>query len=191
VAPTTTEVDRLVELAVNNEAAQLGAIGEDRLRERMATLMAWREAHARLGERLADETTITGFVAEHWVDWSVITVESCLVSTESAAREALLCATEDGLAPQEISGRARGAVELRTVRAGEFGGGLAPRLLSTPMDTPVGPIPHDDRWSVLWVRDRRPPDPTDPVVRADVAAELVVDAVRRQLVGRESWSAPI
>jgi hypothetical protein len=190
-APDTTEVDRFVELAVNDDAARLGAIGGDWLRQRMATLMAWRQAHERLGAHLADESTIAGFVAERWVDWSVITVELCLVSTESAAREALLCATEDGLKPEEIAERAKGTLDLSTVRAGEFDSGLASRLLSAPIDTPVGPIRHDDRWSVVWVRDRRSPDPTDPVVRADVTAALVIDAVQRQLVGRESWCAPI
>jgi hypothetical protein len=191
VAPDTTELDRFVELAVNDDVARLGAIGGDWLRERMATLMAWCQAYERLGAHLADESTIAGFVAERWVDWSVITVESCLVPTESAAREALLCATEDDLKPEEISERAKGTVELSTVGAGEFDSGLPPRLLSAPIDTPAGPIRHEDRWSVVWVRDRRPPDPTDPVVRADVTAELVVDAVQRQLIDRESWCAPV
>jgi len=191
VVPTTTELDSFVEVAADDHTVELSAMGEDRYRERMATLVAWRRAHERLGEHVTDESTIAGFLAERRLDWSVVTVESCVVSTESAAREALLCATEDGLPPKEIADRARGTVEWRTVRAGQLGDGLAARMLSAQLHTPVGPVRDDSHWSVAWVRHREPPDPTDPVVRMDVKAELVVEAVRRQLVGRDVWRGPV
>ncbi len=191
VVPTATEIDQLAEPTVDDDTTELGAMGEDWWRERMATLTAWRRAHERLGEHIADESTIAGFVAERWLEWSVVTFESCVVATESAAREALLCANEDGLPPKQIADRAGGTVEWRTVRAGQLGDGLAARMLSAQLHTPVGPVRDDSHWSVVWVRHREPPDPTDPVVRRDVEKELVVEAVKRQLIGRDVWRGPV
>ena len=191
VAPSPAEIDPLVTLAVNDDTAELGATGEAWCRQRLTTLMAWRGAHDRLGENVADEPTIARFVAERSLDWTVVTLEACVVATESAAREALLCATEDGLPPGQIADRARGEVEYRTVRAEELGDGLATRLLSAELDTPVGPIGGDCHWSIVWVRHREPPGPADPVIRADVRAALVVEAVKRQLTGRDIWRGPV
>jgi len=80
---TATEIDQLAEPTVDDDTTELGAMGEDWWRERMATLTAWRRAHERLGEHIADESTIAGFVAERWLEWSVVTFESCVVATES------------------------------------------------------------------------------------------------------------
>jgi hypothetical protein len=187
VAPDAAELDRLVEEAVEDAAAEVDAGGIDGHRRRTATLMAWRGAYEKLKERIVDDPTMAETVAGRWLDWSVVSVESCRVPTESAAREVISCATEDGLQPQEIADRARGAVELRTVRTGEFGSEVAGRILSAPLNTPVGPIRDDDQWSVVWIRHREPPDPADPVLRMEVQAELLAAAVKRQLVGREVW----
>jgi hypothetical protein len=149
--------------------------------------MAWRGAYEKLKEEIVDDPTMAETVAGRWLDWSTVSVESCSVATESAAREVISCATEDGLQPEEIADRARGAVELRTVRAGEFGRGVAARMLSAPLNTPVGPVRDDHQWSVVWIRHREPPDPADPALRMEVQAELLAAAVRRQLIGREVW----
>ena len=187
VAPDATELDRLLEEAVKDATAEIDAGGLDGHRRRTTTLMAWRGAYEKLKEQIVDDPTMAEAVAGRWLDWSIVSVESCRVPTESAAREVISCATEDGLQPQEIAERARGAVELRTVRAGEFGSAVAARILSAPLNTPVGPVRDDDQWSVVWIRHREPPDPADPALRMEVQAELLAAAVKRQLIGREVW----
>jgi hypothetical protein len=187
VAPDATEVDRLVEEALNEPTVEIAAGGIDGHRRRTGTLMAWRGAYEKLKEQIVDDSTMAETVAGRWLDWSIVSVESCRVPTESAAREVISCATEDGLQPQEIADRARGAVALRTVRAGEFGSAVAARILSAPLNIPVGPVRDDDQWSVVWVRHREDPDPGDPALRMEVQTELLAAAVKRQLMGREVW----
>ncbi|HVC71199.1 MAG TPA: hypothetical protein VNC61_13165 [Acidimicrobiales bacterium] len=187
VAPDVTELDRLVEEAIKDATAEIDAGRIDGHRRRTTTLMAWRGAYEKLKAQIVDDPSMAETVAGHWLDWSIVSVESCRVPTESAAREVISCATEDGLQPQEIADRARGAVELRTVRAAEFGSGVAARMLSAPLNTPVGPVRDDDQWSVVWIRHREPPDPADPALRMEVQAELLAAAVKRQLIGREVW----
>jgi hypothetical protein len=187
VAPDATELDRLVEEAVKDATAEIDGGGIDGHRRRTTTLMAWRGAYEKLKEQIVDDPTMAEAVAGRWLDWTIVSVESCRVPTESAAREVISCATEEGLQPQEIADRARGAVELRTIRAGEFGSGVAARMLSAPLNTPVGPVRDDDQWSVVWIRQREPPDPADPALRMEVQAELLGAAVKRQLIGREVW----
>jgi hypothetical protein len=187
VAPDDTEIDRLVEEAVNDTTVELDAGGIDDHRRRTTTLMAWRGAYEKLKGQIVDDPTMAETVAGRWLDWSIVSVESCRVPTESAAREVISCATEDGLQPHEIADRARGAVELRTVRASELDSVVAARVLSAPLDTPVGPLREDDQWSVAWVRHREPPDPADPALRMEVQAELLAAAVSRQRIGREVW----
>jgi len=191
VAPDVPELDRLVEEAAQDATAEIDADGIDGHRLRTTTLLAWRGAYETLKEQIVDDSTMAETVAGRWLDWSTVSVESCHVPTESAAREVILCATEDGLQPQEIADRARGAVELRTVRAAEFGSGVAARMLSAPLNTPVGPVRDDDQWSVVWIRHREPPDPADPALRMEVQEELLAAAVKRQLSGREVWLGPI
>jgi len=53
-------------------------MGEDWWRERMATLTAWRRAHERLGEHIADESTNCRIRGRTVARWSVVTFESCV-----------------------------------------------------------------------------------------------------------------
>lgn len=160
------------------------------LEERVATLARWARCYQALGGLVASDEAIASVIEEHWTEWSQLSLESCAVTSESAAREAMACAVEDAMAPSEIARRAHSNIERRSVRSGELDDTLAPPLLSSPLGEPVGPLHIDDEWMVVWVRERSAALTSDPEVRTHAAASLVDDAVHSAAKGQVTWHAP-
>jgi len=158
---------------------------------RVTAIAGWRAAYDDLRPRLATDAAVTQVVRQRELEWTSFDIEELVLGTETAAREALLCSREDGMEAEEILRRAGGRLEARRARAGSLLPTVVAGLLAAPVgDGVTGPFRHTDGWSVIWLRDRRRPEVTDDDVRAEAAADLVREALDRELVGHLRWLGP-
>lgn len=157
---------------------------------RAKELAARREALTRLSATLATESALGAVVEKNWLDWSKVDIELLELASESAAKEAMACVRDDHMAPDVIAKRADVELVDRAVRSGELEHSIAAVMLSSRLGDAVGPVVLDDRWSVLWVKDRTPPDVADPLIRLEATNLLVREALDNEIRGRVTWKAP-
>ena len=186
VAPDATDLDRLVEKAVKDETAEIDA---ERNRWPPSACdhsdgVAWGIRETEGADRRRSDHR--GNVAGRWLDWSIVSVESCRVPTESAAREVISWQQRtvsnrrrSPTVPEEPSSCVPSGPRIRQ------GSGSPNAVCSTQYSgrTGQGRRPVDGRVDT----PPEPPDPADPALRMDVQAELLSAAVKRQLIGREVW----
>lgn len=181
------DVSGLARSAADDPAAGLDALGVAWCEERLATLAAWRESLDLLTSAVATDAAVRALVDRHWEHWTQLELDACQLPSEPAAREAMLCANEDGDMPDEIARRAGINLQRLSLASGDLGPELGPVVLSAAVDTATGPVRLGEGWAVVWVRERRPADPTDPDVRAEAADALVAEAIRGATRGELSW----
>ena len=158
--------------------------------QRSADIGRWLAAYQALDEEVASDAALSATLEDDWSTWSILTIDSCVVASESAAREAISCSNDDHLELAEIARRAHSSIEHRRVRSRDLPDGLAPLLLTAPLDEAVGPLRLSDEWSVVWVRERASASLEDPSVRAHATASLVDAAVANAAKGLVTWRAP-
>ena len=163
---------------------------DEEARERAGVLARWLAAYQALDEVVADDAALASTLEDDWSRWSILTIDSCAVASESAAREAISCSNDDAMELEEIARRAHSTIEHRRVRSGDLSDGLAPLLLSSPLGEAVGPLRLGGEWSVVWVRERTAASLEDPTVRAHATATLVDTAVANASKGLVTWHAP-
>jgi hypothetical protein len=131
-----------------------------------------------------DARAVRETVAEHRLDWTVLVYDELIVPTEPAAREAVLCVSEDRMDLAAVGLIAGAPVHQGRRIAAQ---GANPHLLAGETGAPLGPIFGADGWRVLVVRERRTPalDDPDTYARArELALERILD---RRLAGRVRW----
>jgi hypothetical protein len=185
------EVDlaRVRDAVANDPVAPFAGRGEW-IDQRTAVLGCWLAAYQGLDDVVANDAALAATLNDDWSKWSILTIDSCAVASESAAREAISCSNDDAMELEEIARRAHSSIEHRRVRSGDLADGLAPLLLSTPLGEAVGPLRLGGEWSVVWVRERAAASLEDPTVRAHATATLVDAAVANASKGLMTWRAP-
>jgi hypothetical protein len=142
------------------------------------------DAARRAAPGLADQREVRETITERALDWTVLQYDELVVSSPSAAREALLCVRDDGLDLAEVGERCGRPVNARAGSVAELPTGASQALLAGMLGQPAGPVAVDEGWQVLVLRSRVVPDPDDPAVISAATDVVVRDQLARQLAGR-------
>ncbi len=129
--------------------------------------------------RLINEAPLSEIVDRHRMEWRLIDTDTVVFPTEHAAREAILCMTDEQLSLQHVASLSRRTADRRS----RFADTIAPadRLLAADLGGLVGPEAVGGGFEVTRLVGRTLPSLDDPRIaqRARVAA---VDAAVRQAV---------
>lgn len=126
-------------------------------------------------------------VGRRQLDWlGVETEEACFV-TADAAREAVLCVRDDGLALAEVAKLADVPYARRRTRLAELDAALRPIVLGARLDEVVGPVPMHDGFVVVRVESKVVPAVDDPEVARRAADAVLAVALRRAVEERVRW----
>jgi hypothetical protein len=173
--------------AVEAEAARLGRqhahwltmVSEDDLTARLVAVL---RLGARFREAIAGlvSTRAMGEALEiHHLDWVRLAIETIAFDTEDAAREALLCVTEDGLSLRDVGALSRRSVAPAEVFVDEVLPSHRDRLLSADIGQVLGPLPVDGRFEVTAVVRRTVPTLDDERVVERARQTAIAQATRR------------
>ena len=157
---------------------------------------AERVRRVRIRERALEEAArdyarvdwVAARILEHGADWTELRFDELVLPTCEAANEAVLCAREDGVSAADLAERCALPLRHRSSRHDLLPAAVASLLDGALHDQAFGPVALDNRWAVLWLRERRRPSLEDDAVRATAAAELLDEAIARVSQGliRES-----
>jgi hypothetical protein len=161
------------------DVGDVWTLDERRCREGLRSALTRRESLAEAERRFASDAAVATRISDHASDWMHLDFDQLRLVSRAAASEAVACAREDGISPQELARRAGSLLETRSARLDALPAAVAAPLSGAELRKPVGPIPADDGYLLLWLNERRPPTPADASARDEARGELLSEAFER------------
>ena len=183
VAAPTGEADRLAEVAQYALGATLGVDCP----ERLAHFAEADEAFEVFRARVLTPAVIAAAVEARRLDWIRLDLAIARFASESAAREAVCCVREDGVALAEIAREAGATLTESRVLLAEAPAGLRSQLLGAEPGDLLGPLPVDGGLLLVAVHAKTLPDAIDPNVKQRAETQVLEGAVRREMEARVHW----
>lgn len=140
---------------------------------------------------IATEAKVDERIAERRLEWTALVFDELAFRAREAALEALSLARVDRLPLQEIAERAGVKVRPRAGLREELALEEALALDQADGSEPAGPVDQGGSWSVLFLRQRRPASPEDPVLRERATSELVEEWIADGMAGTVSEVGPL
>jgi hypothetical protein len=178
--------------AATESPAALRALGidveEDRLAERCARVAALELAVERFRGDVVTPKAVADQVAAHHLDWIRVEYQTLAYPSESMAREALLCAREDGMSFLELATESELA-DLREEEQwiGEITGPLHAMLLGAMPGEVMGPFSLPKGHALLCLTSKRLPTADDEQVRSRAELAALRRALTHELQSRVQW----
>jgi hypothetical protein len=155
-----------------------GRTGFDTL-ARLRALLEIKDLYCAATEKLVAEAALLEVIEANRLEWVVIDTDTLSFADESAAREALLCVSEDRLSLADVGALARH----RVIRTHGFLDDVLPehrhRLLAAEPGCVVGPLSVDGRFHVTTVTNRAAPTLDDEHVAERARTALLEQTARR------------
>jgi len=162
---------------------ELASFGEPWCIEGLRSLRTRERALEEVTRRCSTTEAVEARLVEHSTDWTTFRFDELDLSSPEAAKEALLCAREDGLSAADLAIRTGLQAIESFSRRDSLPVAIATLLDGAVPDQPFGPVALDGRWAVVWLRERCRPSMADESTRAAAAAELLNEALEKARVG--------
>lgn len=146
-------------------------------------------SYQRFCDHVVDAQGIKNQVDSHRLDWIRIGCRYVLFSQEQMAREAALCARDDGMQLDEVAANAGIALQNATMYLDEVEPSLRDRFLSAEKGALVGPLNWDKAFGLFLVEDKIIPAVEDPEIKQRAQETLLESAVNREINKRLKWHA--
>jgi hypothetical protein len=152
--------------------------------EHLARLeLAWR----RFAARHVSPSALQSLVDVHRLDWVRLVVRTVVVADRDRANEIVLCVRDDG---SDLAGIAE-ALGLPVTDArwylDETDERLRPHLLAARPGDLLGPLPWEEGFLLLAVREKVLPIETDPDIRHRAERALLDRLATREIEDRVTW----
>jgi hypothetical protein len=169
----------------------LGVLDETWCADRLRVFESRRSALDEITRTSSEPAAIEARVREHSVEWVRFEYEEIRLASQAAASEAVMCARDDGLTPEEIAARARVELEQHDLRRDEVPAAIAAMLTGAVPGNVLGPFVESDGVHVVWLNARREPSADDESVRSAAIAELVEGELDRAGSARARAVGPL
>ena len=158
----------------------LGTVWFERLR-------ALDAAYTHFAASVQTPSQLDAALRARWEKLFAVELEIGGFNTEAAAREALLCITEDGATFEAICGEGGGLLHRGTMLLGDLPDLVRTQALSLPVGSLLPVFNWDDRYIVCRVIGKSEPTLDDPRVRDTVVAAVLDEAVAPLLKRHITW----
>ena len=128
---------------------------------------------------VVDETLLRQVIDANRLEWVVIDADTLSFADEGAAREAVLCLTEDRLSMADVAGLSRHPMIRTHGFLGDVPAEYRHRVLAAEPGEVIGPLLVDGRFQVTIVTGRTGPTLADGHVAARARTVLVEHLARR------------
>jgi hypothetical protein len=146
---------------------------------RLRLVFEIRDRYSAVADTLVTASALNDVIEANRLEWVVIDTDSLSFANESAAREALLCVSEDRLSLADIGELSR----QQLIRSHGFLDDIAPehrhRLLAAEPGRIIGPLLVDGRYHVTAVTNRAVPTLQDTHVARRARAMLLDQIAHR------------
>jgi hypothetical protein len=160
---------------------------DDEVQHRFEHALRIERAFHQAADAVATPGELHAVLETRQIDWTHLTFESLSLSTEHAAREALLCLTVDGMSLDDVSLLARQAVTRTAGFLEDLPADWRVAMLSAETGRPIGPLPSGGRFGISVVTGHAPPELGDPRVEERARRAAVAGASERAAQALVRW----
>jgi hypothetical protein len=162
----------------------------ERARARLAELARLVAAKRRFLDRVITPAMVRREIERGRLDWIRVDCRIVNFGSESQAREALLCVSEDRIPLERVAAEARAEVRHTRAFLQDIEPALRDRLLGAAPGEVLGPLPSGPDWSLVQVLGKTLPTVDDADVWRLADARVKSRAVAQQLSRRVRWADP-
>ncbi|HEV8439577.1 MAG TPA: hypothetical protein VGT40_15925 [Methylomirabilota bacterium] len=188
VAP---EVRKMFASAPEGMAGTVLDLDPEACREKLAHLARLEVALRHFSARALTSRAVHDQLSAHYLDWIRLDCHVVSFPDEQMAREAVLSVREDGLPLSEVAELAGATADDARVYLDEAAPSLREHLLSAAKGDLVGPVPVDEGFLVVLVRDKVLPTEADPEIRRRIERSAIARLLVREIDARAEWLSPI
>ena len=182
----------IVAAALFDPLPGMSELGAGELRRRADRLGAMWKGYERFSVSAIAERAVEARLAEHRVDWTVLTGTELSFEREGAARETRQCVVYDGVPLRSLADELGLPAVRRELEMGQAPRELAGQLLAARAGDLVGPWREGDLWRVFQLDGRVEPDsPAHHGLRERARDELVDELVERYAAGKAEVVCPM
>ena len=179
------EVQDLVAAALADVASGLSVLGSAKLWPRAERLAALKACYAHFRAAAVTDGAVDARLAEHRLEWTVVTGSELSFEFEGAARETRLRVVHDGDTLAQVAEMVGIEPVRRELELGSAPAEIGPELLAARDGDLVGPWCEGGRWRVLQLAGRFEPEQArDGGFRARAREELLGELVERVSAGK-------
>jgi len=146
---------------------------------RLRTILEINALYCAASERVATDEALLEVIEANRLEWVVIDTDTLSFDDESAAREAVLCVTEDRLSLADVGALSRHAIIRTHGFLADVPSEYRHRLVAAEPGQVIGPLPGDGRFHVTVVTGRAAPTLADSHVKQRARAALLGQIARR------------
>ena len=146
---------------------------------RLRVVLEVQDLFNRASEAAADEASLMEVIEANRLEWVVIDCDTLSFAGESAAREALLCVTEDRLSLADVGGLSRHSIIRSHGFLADLPAEYRHRLLAAELGQVIGPLMVDGRFHVTVITGRAGPTLGDEHVVKRARRALLEEMARR------------
>jgi hypothetical protein len=157
--------------------------------EAAARFRVLEAGYQRFCAHVIDLRSLKGQVDSHRLDWIRFECRYVLFPQQQMAREAALCARDDGMALDEIAANANIALHEAAMYLDEIEPSRRDRFLSAERGSVIGPLDWDNAVGVFLIADKILPGLEDPEIKQRAQKALLELEVNREINNRVKWHA--
>jgi hypothetical protein len=140
---------------------------------RLSSVLQLEAAFDCLIDGIASNGRLSEVVDANRLEWMQFELDTLSFSSETAAREAILCVREDGLSLYDVAALSRRVVGRTTVALEDVDAQYRDQLLAAEPGRVLGPFAVDNRFDVTTLIGRRTPALADPAVAVRARQALI------------------
>ncbi len=148
--------------------------------ERSAWVREACAAFAAIERETRSDANLEKALALHPLDWMVVEARVAHFDSEDAAREAILCVSEENADLGEVAETATAEICDVTRLVQEIDPAIHGRLVAAKPGEIIGPYPVGERFALLLVVAKSPPRLDHPRVRAEAEQQLLASLVEHR-----------
>src|SRR5262245_57666532 len=146
---------------------------------RLRLILEVQSLYRAATDAAVDEQSLLQVIEANRLEWVVIDSDTLSFADESAAREAMLCLTQDRLSMADVAGLSRRPMIRTHGFLGDIPADYRHRVLAAELGEIIGPLLVDGRFQVTIVTGRTGPTLADEHVAECARAVLVEQLARR------------
>jgi hypothetical protein len=164
--------------------------GQSLAGDRADTFTRIRAAAVQVRDAAVTENAISEEVDRRGLDWLRVEGLQLEVPTEGMAREAAYLVRDDGRLLVDVAAECGTEARPLHVYMGEAAPELSTALLGADEGELVGPLAHDDRFTLLLVESKTRPSSDDDDVRRKAERAILQRLTERAIAANVSWHEP-
>jgi len=151
----------------------------------------FENTYQRFCDRVVDSKGINNQIQLHHLEWIRFHCRSLSFPAEEVAREALLCARDEGMALEAVAANAKVEIKDMKLYIEEVALPSQNRFLAAPKGAIIGPVEWEGSFALFVIDEKTLPSADDVDIVQRARQSLIRRTTQREIAARVKWHAQL